>query len=128
MKVKLLRTINIILFMMILLYGSLAPAPIPGEGKTMPWQVFHNSLHIPAYALLTYLWLLRFGNVTKKRLILAASIAIAYGILIEYLQSFTPGRTPSLMDVGLNTVGVAVVVLISWNRLRAVGRDGVVGN
>jgi hypothetical protein len=148
MNTKLIRYLTLLIYMSFLCYGSLDSSPIPGEGESLPWQVFHNALHIPAYALLTWLLVRYFattprrqcssnvaervqtcipdrpsptqgplaflglGTITKADLIASATIAVGYGILMEFLQGLTPERTPSLMDVGLNALGVVVVVLI----------------
>ena len=132
MNPKLLRMLNVILCLVSLLYGSLASHPIPGEGKSTPWQIFHNSLHIPCYALLTFLLVRYFtavpsdtrsgkvGMVTRGDLVAAGLIALGYGILMEILQGLTPDRTPSLMDVGLNALGVGIVAW-AYYRIRLLG-------
>ena len=113
---KFINYITVALYMIVLCFGSLAPAgSMPGDGTSLARQIFHNFLHIPAYAGLTYLWVSylgpKTGRVARKTLFISAGIAMAYGILMEYLQSFTPDRQMSLMDVGLNAIGVGIVVI-----------------
>jgi VanZ family protein len=57
----------------------------------------------------------------RPRLVLR-SIAIAglYSLTDEYHQSFVPGRTPSLVDCGIDTVGasLATTIVLGWDRWR----------
>ena len=45
------------------------------------------------------------------------AVVILHGPLTEFLQQFT-GRTASLMDVGLDWLGVALGVALTWPRWR----------
>lgn len=106
-------------YMALIGYGSVVPDPIPGEGTTMGWQFFHNSLHVPGYALMTYLWARALPRLTPG-VWAAAAIAVGYGIFLEYLQSMTPPRYASFMDVGLNAAGAGLMVLAILKRKRPI--------
>ena len=77
-------------------------------------QIVSNLAHIPAFALLTLLWLKTF-NLNGDRLLsnlLILSGLVLFAILTEFLQSFVPGRTASFMDLGLNAIGILSGFLI----------------
>jgi len=48
----------------------------------------------------------------KKVFLFTLIIAGMYGIVMELLQSFIPGRTPSLADVAANVLGVLAGLLL----------------
>ena len=80
------------------------------------WQ---NLLHVPAYAGLAYLWwraLLARGKSRAAAAVIAAAIAVLYGITDEFHQTFVPGRYGSGTDVLLDAAGAATVLL--WARRR----------
>ena len=59
----------------------------------------------------------RLVEMTATKGLVAVLLALAYGISDEIHQSFTPGRSPDVMDVVADTigagVGVAAVVLVA---------------
>ena len=73
-------------------------------------QIISNLAHIPAYALLTFLWLKSFARTESKNNITAFSLILAglvlFAVSDEIHQSFVPGRTASFMDIGLDLVGI----------------------
>ena len=73
-------------------------------------QIISNLAHIPAYALLTFLWLKSFAGTESKNNIIAFSLILAglvlFAISDEIHQSFVPGRTASFMDMGLDLIGI----------------------
>ena len=78
-------------------------------------QIISNLAHIPAYALLTLLWLKSFAETESKNNIIVFSLILSglipFAISDEFHQSFVPGRTASFMDIGLDLIGI---VLGSW--------------
>ena len=77
-----------------------------------------NGLHLPVYALLSWSlhWaLLAWGYSSRRAAIGACAIALAFGTLDEWHQSFVPGRLASLTDIVLNAAGAALGV---WLGLR----------
>jgi VanZ family protein len=123
MNTKLTRYLALLIYMAVLAYMSLVSFHAPGEEVSVLKQVFENLMHVPAYAVLTFLWVRSFGEVSRKTLLRSAAIAMAYGILMEFLQGLTPDRTPSLMDVGLNAIGVGIVVAAYKIRSSKAGRE-----
>lgn len=74
-----------------------------------------NFLHIPLFGLLQYLWLFSFskhGLTVSKTVILSLPITLGYGFLDEFHQYFIPGRYASLMDLGLDLLGIALATMI----------------
>ena len=73
-------------------------------------QIISNLAHIPAYALLTFLWLKSFAGATSKNNIIAFSLIllslVLFAVSDEIHQSFVPGRTASFMDIGLDFIGI----------------------
>lgn len=109
--------------------GILALASIPGVGpEDIPGRfsiaalppTLQNALHIPLYALVTWIWLRALHGLRHHaaHLLLAAGAALATGALDELRQGFVPGRYASLTDIALNLAGVAVALLL-WQRITA---------
>ena len=100
-----------VLYMLALLAGSLKP-----ELDTTPHsklqEMLHNFFHLPAYAMLAFILMNTFRAFNRRRVNLwVFLISVGYGGLIEILQGFVPGRTPSLGDESLNMLGTALVLL-----------------
>ena len=79
-------------------------------------QILSNLAHIPAFALLALLWLKTFnwnGKGSFSHLFVLSGLAL-FAVATEFLQSFVPGRTASLMDVGLDLFGILSGLLIGW--------------
>lgn len=77
-------------------------------------------VHTIAYALLCFIWYLVLKSFKfSKALLIAAGIAIIYGIILEVLQgTLTEGRTLDLYDVLANCIGVGFIssILIIRNK------------
>ena len=93
---------------------------LPGDGSLAD-QILSNLAHIPAYALLTFLWLKTFDtrkNTTQLHKFPASQLPtgpfsvlsglVLFAVSDEIHQSFIPGRTASCVDVGLNIVGILI--------------------
>ena len=50
-------------------------------------------------------------------------VAGLYSLTDEYHQSFVPGRTASIVDCGIDTVGAALstLIVLAWDRLKSSG-------
>lgn len=68
--------------------------------------------HATGYALLALANLHGLGW-ERKRWWLAWLLAVAYSATDEFHQSFTPGRHPALMDIGIDATGAALGLLLS---------------
>lgn len=74
-------------------------------------QIITNLAHIPAYSLLTFLWLRSFnrGRNGNQSVIIKAIVvigAIVFAISDEIHQSFVPGRSVSCLDIALDLLGI----------------------
>lgn len=74
--------------------------------------IFHNLCHIPAYFILTILLIVSFQAITRRHLGIICTAAFLYGVLLEIGQSFVPHRYFSVMDMGLNAVGVGAGIYL----------------
>lgn len=76
---------------------------------------FQNLLHVPAYGVLTLLWIatLKLYRYRDRSAVLGAAVlAILYGAGIEYYQGFVPGRFSSMSDLLLNLMGIVILATI----------------
>ena len=89
-------------------------------------EILSNTLHIPAYMLITILWLKAFRIEEKKSWSSNINGLILLGLIMfaisdESHQSFVPGRTASLMDFGLDLLGILLGVITLKNLARLTG-------
>ncbi|MBU4274076.1 MAG: VanZ family protein [Euryarchaeota archaeon] len=80
-------------------------------GSSLIKQIISNLAHIPAYGILTLLWLKTFDRTRNRNQLLMFNALILTGLVLfavsdEIHQSFTPGRSASGIDVGLDLLGV----------------------
>lgn len=107
LKYLLLSLLNTCL---IIYVSSIPDQSLWGNGS-LSVQIISNLAHIPAYGLLTFLWLKAFDRRKNKGQYLTVNVLILMALLLfavsdEIHQSFVPGRTPSSMDVGLDILGI----------------------
>jgi len=82
--------------------------------------VFRKTLHFVEYGFLAFLLYRAFragrGPAwSKPKALQAGAVAIAYGFLDEFLQSFVPNRFGSPFDWAVDTAGIlAVIAAIAW--------------
>lgn len=78
-------------------------------GSQVPGR-FGSLGHFLGYAMLGMLafMALRPGRTPESALALAVLLCSAYGITDEFHQSFVPGRTPDIVDWGVDTIGAAL--------------------
>ena len=95
--------------LLIIFMSSIPDKTVWGSGS-LSEQIISNLAHIPAYALLTFLWLKSFAGTESKNNIIAFSLTLAglvlFAVSDEIHQSFVPGRTASFMDIGLDLIGI----------------------
>jgi len=104
-------------YMFLILVLSLKPGSKDGADGIAS-QIFFNFLHIPAYAIMTYLILRCFLTLSYKVYAISFAISMSHGVFIEFLQIFVPRRTASLMDIGLNSIGI-LSALLFYHKLYA---------
>jgi VanZ family protein len=78
-------------------------------------QPVRDYFHAPAYALLT--WLLASGLENRgwsKPMALWTTVvaAMMFGVWMEFLQRFVPGRTVDIHDVAFNAIGIGTAALL----------------
>jgi glycopeptide antibiotics resistance protein len=105
------------LYMSLILTSSLIPMDREIEGLNFIIGLnpsIQNLLHVPAYAILSILWLQVVGGHMdrRKRLLLAFSVSIGFGIFNELIQLAVPRRYPSIVDICSNTIGALGGVLL----------------
>ena len=107
-----------IVFMLLLLATSVIPMDRQITGLQFIIDLkptIQNLLHIPAYAVLSIIYLQIFKNYRLKRWqrnFLALLCSAIFGILNEAIQFAIPGRYAGLIDLGLNLVGAILGVII----------------
>ena len=87
--------------------------PMPGK-SVFSWiqELIADAVHLTAFMILTYALVNFFtacGNV-KNSFVRAAVIAVAYGIFIEIMQRGIPGRSSSVSDAVIDTLGVMLMI------------------
>ena len=95
--------------LLMIVMSSIPDKTLWGSGS-LTEQIISNLAHIPAYALLTFLWLKSFAEPESKNNIISFSLILSglvlFAVSDEIHQSFVPGRTASFMDIGLDFVGI----------------------
>ncbi|MBD3282071.1 MAG: VanZ family protein [Candidatus Portnoybacteria bacterium] len=100
----------IIIWMGIIFYLSSIPGLQSGLDNDF---ILRKIAHIMEYAILTFLLLRAFNAKTTKKILITALISIAYAASDEYHQSFVLNRHGSLIDVGIDSIGV-FLTSIMW--------------
>lgn len=93
----------------------------------LAYIVFRKSLHFVEYGLLAFLLYRAFRAASgpqwsPRPLYLAGGVAIAYGLLDEFLQSYVPSRTGSALDWAVDILGIVTVLAVIGRRERARAR------
>jgi len=86
------------------------------------WKDFivKKTAHMTEYAIFTVLLYRAFlgGGASKKKAFLYAFlVCVLYAMTDEFHQSFTPGREPTLRDVGFDTIGSSIAIYSLWKLL-----------
>lgn len=107
-----------ILWALFILVVSLSP------GEAMPltdiWQIisFDKIAHFAVYAILSFLCIVGFTKqynfrwLRKNAVVTAIGFSIIYGVILELLQSFSPGRFIEYADIFANSIGCALGYVI----------------
>ena len=77
-------------------------------------------LHVLLYGALSTAWFSNLRSIAslKARYFAAFAVSVGYGMLLEWLQTFVPGRFGSLTDVLLNTIGALLGLIVARKALR----------
>jgi len=107
---RILRWLPAVIIMVLIFIASGTPGNNLPEFGTIDLIVKKGG-HMTGYALLAMAcFLAAYGdtkNITRSAVI-SLCLAIAYAASDEYHQSFTPGRSPSVIDVGIDAVGAII--------------------
>jgi VanZ family protein len=84
-----------------------------------PGDLSDSTLHGIAFGTLAALLLRalaggRWRGVTPAAALAAAGLAMVYGAVDEWHQSFVPGRTPEARDLLADSAGAWIAVLVIW--------------
>ena len=95
----------------LIVYFSSIPDIVIVKPGSRADQILSNLAHIPAYGILTILWIKSFNGTLAYRNHIFVNMLILAGLVLfsvsdEIHQSFVPGRTASIMDVGLDLGGI----------------------
>lgn len=95
----------------IIYVSSIPDQSLWGGSVLLTEHIISNLMHIPAYGLLTFLWLKAFVRTKNGSQFLTVNAIILTGLVLfalsdEIHQSFVPGRSASCMDVGLDILGI----------------------
>ncbi len=75
--------------------------------------IIRKSAHVIEYMILTFFFLYAFyKNKYNKYLLYSASLSVLYAMSDELHQTFIPGRSGTAVDVGIDTIGVVLALLI----------------
>ena len=104
-----------VLVMAIIFFASAIPgSDLPKFGN---WDFLaKKAAHILGYALLASAYLYAIGGerISRTQLFFALVLAIVYACSDEWHQRFTPGRTSSITDVFIDTIGSVIGLAISY--------------
>lgn len=102
-----------------LLWWSSSRSPVPQPPRHQAWSVTWNLAHAPAFGVLCLCLLPlapREGSwirLQSTQCWTLGGLAVLYGAVDEWHQSFVPGRQPSLLDVLTDGVGVGCVLWVT---------------
>ena len=106
--------------------GSLASGDeMSSLDKVLPFLQYDKLMHYGAYAGLAFLSLLAFE---RRRGIAVALSMILLGGVIEFLQNFSPGRTPEFADAIANTLGVFTGIALGLLVTGPLGPESAAGD
>ena len=107
-----LRLLAPLVLMAVIFYFSAQPA----SGHHPWWElVLRKAGHITGYALLTAAWCWALAPHTRNALRWALAISFLYACTDEFHQHFVRGRFGSPVDVGIDSIGMAIAaLLVRW--------------
>jgi VanZ family protein len=122
---KSIRWLVWIAFVIIWTRGLLLPSPqnyVSYEPVLEYSFEISKALHVSAYALFAILsgWL----QVAPRRRWVLLLLMSAHAFATEFAQIYVKDRHPSFRDVGLDHIGIAIGLLISWNWWRPSSKAG----
>ena len=102
--------ITIIIAVAIYLFSTMQSAPIDTSSTFNPTYVYHFAIFF-IFGLFLLITIKGEKETETKHIIIVLIIAILYAALDEIHQSFTPGRSVSVIDLLVDTAGIALAVM-----------------
>jgi hypothetical protein len=90
----------------------LSAQPNLDSGLGLLDDILRKLAHVVAFGTLAALWAWALRPALSRPLPIAALVTVLYAVLDEYHQSFVEGRTGSPIDVGIDTVGVLIALIL----------------
>lgn len=104
------RLLRLLLSVISFLFGESAAAAIPPDVLHF---LIRKAAHMTEYAILFFLLSLGFRQSGVRRINVKALLLCAcYAATDEWHQSFVGGRGPSIVDVGIDTLGAALALCV----------------
>jgi len=94
---------------MIIIFGISSFPDLPSNNVDIVDFFFKKSAHFIEYAILFFLWFIALG---EKNPFKAIAFSIIYAFTDEIHQLLVPGRTGTLRDVGIDTLGILFSALL----------------
>ncbi|OGY45483.1 MAG: hypothetical protein A2744_02230 [Candidatus Buchananbacteria bacterium RIFCSPHIGHO2_01_FULL_44_11] len=110
----------VILWLGVIYYFSHQP-DLKSELEPFWDLIFRKIAHMAEYFVLTFLLFRALGQYrlsSKKRLVLALFLAVLSAATDEWHQSFIKGRSASLLDVGVDSIGTLTFIILNSLQLR----------
>jgi VanZ family protein len=103
-----------LIWLMLTTYLCLSPASaLPSDAWFTRIPFFDKLVHVALFSFLTFCWLNATRAPFERAFILVALLLFAW--MIEYIQSFIPGRSFELVDILADAGGMALAAsLILW--------------
>lgn len=116
MTKKSLNWLFVFLWLLVIFWFSTQPS-LKSDLPTLWDTIFRKIAHMSEYFVLTYFFFQAIRDyISKNKRALFASLI--FGIIIasldEFYQTFITGRTGSIIDVGIDTIGVFAFVFLSY--------------
>jgi len=109
---------RVFLALLVVIVSYLALTPKPPAGVDFGWDKLNHALAFTALAFSAHL-----GHPTsRRRRALWLCALLAFGGLIELLQSFVPGRSSEWSDLFADSIGIACGAFIAACLLHAASR------
>ena len=111
---------------MAVLLVIIAVSVVPGQARAgdsmFVWLVaatptpLQKVLHLAAYAVLAMLWMWTLEHLSSQavRIAIVLLLSVGTGALLEWYQTFVPGRFGTLIDVLLNASGTILGVIAAF--------------
>ena len=112
-------------YAILITYASLRPVTSSYTGGfAAAKELLFNLTHLPAYTLMFILVFMAFTKRGKRELVLSFTISASFGAVLEFLQTFSPGRFPSIKDALVNIAGCGLgyFILSKTNKLKLFSR------